>query len=77
MAHCENCGSRIGIHGCEWCNEELYILDQYQELDMQFPHEDSEFMKRANEQQMRIAKGIDKTLKDFQQDVLYNKKNIL
>lgn len=55
MAHCENCGSKIGIHGCEWCNEELYIIDQYHEEDMELPSEDSEFMQKANEQQDRVA----------------------
>lgn len=29
MRNCENCGSVFGIHGCTWCNEELYIFDQY------------------------------------------------
>jgi len=37
MGSCENCGNRIGIHGCEWCNEESYILDQYYELEMELP----------------------------------------
>ena len=49
--NCENCGNKIGVHGCEWCNEELYILDQYYELDMTPPDEDSEFMKKVREQQ--------------------------
>lgn len=65
MAHCENCGSRIGVHGCEWCNEELYIIDQYYEEDMELPSEDSEFMQKAKEQQNRINQGIDKTIHDF------------
>lgn len=59
---CENCGSRIGVHGCEWCNEELYILDQYYEQDMELPDESSDFMKKANEQQRRVDLGIDETI---------------
>jgi hypothetical protein len=51
MGRCENCGNRIGVHGCEWCNEELYILDQYYELEMELPDEDSDFMKKVREQQ--------------------------
>ena len=54
MGSCENCGSRIGIHGCEWCNEESYILDQYYELEMELPDEDSDFMKKVREQQKKI-----------------------
>ncbi len=56
MANCENCGSKIGIHGCEWCNEELYILDQYYEEDMELPDENSDFMKRVREQQSELSK---------------------
>lgn len=56
MANCENCGSKIGIHGCEWCNEELYILDQYYEEDMKLPDENSDFMKKVREQQSEISK---------------------
>ncbi len=56
MANCENCGSKIGIDGCEWCNEELYILDQYYEEDMELPDENSDFMKRVREQQSELSK---------------------
>jgi len=51
MLNCPDCGSRIGVHGCEWCNEESYIVDQYIELGMELPDEDSEFMKKFREQQ--------------------------
>lgn len=47
---CENCGSKIGIHGCEWCNEESYIVDQYIEQGMKLPDEDTDFMKKYNKQ---------------------------
>lgn len=48
---CENCGGKIGIHGCEWCNEESYIVDQYIEQGMKLPDEDTDFMKKFKEQQ--------------------------
>jgi radical SAM superfamily enzyme len=47
---CPDCGSRIGVYGCEWCNEESYIVEQYRELDMELPDEDTDFMKKYNEQ---------------------------
>lgn len=64
MKTCEDCGSKIGTHGCTWCNEELYILDQYYEENMELPDEDSEFMKKAKEQQNKINQGITKTILD-------------
>ena len=51
MKTCEDCGNRIGIHGCTWCNEESYIVDQYIEENMPLPDEDTEFMKKFREQQ--------------------------
>jgi len=48
---CENCGSKMGVHGCTWCNEESYIVDQYYEQDMELPDEDTDFMKKFREQQ--------------------------
>jgi len=53
MKHCEDCGNLIGVHGCEWCNEESYIYDQYIEQDMELPDEDSDFMKKVREQQIK------------------------
>ena len=61
---CINCGNKIGVHGCTWCNEELYILDQYYDQDMELPSEDSEFMKKAREQQTKIDNGELKTSYD-------------
>ena len=50
MGHCEDCGSKIVHHGCTWCNEESYIVDQYIELDMPLPNDDTEFMVKYHEQ---------------------------
>jgi radical SAM superfamily enzyme len=54
MKECENCGSRMGHHGCTWCNEESYIVDQYYEMEMELPSEDTEFMKKYDEQQKSL-----------------------
>lgn len=51
MSNCENCGNKIGRLGCEWCNEESYIVEQYHELNMELPDEETEFMKKYREQQ--------------------------
>ena len=50
--YCEDCGSRAGVHGCTWCNEESYIVDQYIELEMELPDEETDFMKKFREQQI-------------------------
>ena len=48
-AYCEDCGCKVYEGRCINCHEELYIEDQYIELDMPLPDEDSEFMKKVNE----------------------------
>jgi len=55
MSYCEDCGSKMDHHGCTWCNEESYIVDQYYELDMSLPSEETDFMKKYNEQQKKIT----------------------
>ena len=54
MRECENCGSKMGHHGCTWCNEESYIVDQYYEMEMELPSEDTEFMEKYYEQQKSL-----------------------
>ncbi len=54
MSFCEDCGSKMGHHGCTWCNEESYIVDQYYELDMPLPNEDTDFMRKYNQQQLKL-----------------------
>lgn len=54
MRECENCGCKMGHHGCTWCNEESYIVDQYYEMEMELPSEDTEFMKNYYEQQKSL-----------------------
>ncbi len=51
---CEDCGCAVYDGRCTNCDEELYILDQYDELGMDYPDEDSEFMKKVRESNERI-----------------------
>lgn len=55
--YCENCGCKVYSKGCVNCNEELYILDQYYELNMELPDEETEFMKKAREQENNLKTG--------------------
>ena len=56
MKTCEDCGQLVSHHGCTWCNEELYILDQYYELDMKVPDGSTEFMKKVDEQNIKLGR---------------------
>lgn len=51
--YCENCGCKEYNGLCTNCDEESYIVDQYHELDMPLPDEDTEFMKKYREQQKK------------------------
>jgi len=51
---CEDCGCAVYDGRCPNCDEELYILDQYDELNMDYPDEDSEFMIKVRESNNRI-----------------------
>jgi radical SAM superfamily enzyme len=44
----------MGHHGCTWCNEESYIVDQYLEEDMDLPSDETEFMKKYHKQQKKL-----------------------
>lgn len=55
--NCEDCGTKLQGGRCPNCREELFILDQYIELDMELPSEDSDFMKRVHEQQIKEQNG--------------------
>ena len=41
-------------------NEELYILDQYDELEMKRPSEDTDFMKKVHEHEADIVRKANK-----------------
>lgn len=56
MRECEDCGTRLLNDGrCPNCEEESVILDQYLEQGMKLPPDDSEFMKKAMEQNSKRA----------------------
>ena len=54
-SYCEDCGCKVYSGRCTNCHEELYIEDQYYELDMPLPNEDSEFMKKVKEQEKQVT----------------------
>ena len=45
--YCENCGCKVYDGRCTNCHEELYIEEQYYELDTDLPDENSYFMKKS------------------------------
>lgn len=53
--YCEDCGTKMWGNRCPNCHEESIILDQYFEQGMNPPPEDSEFMKKAQEQDRDVA----------------------
>lgn len=48
MAKCSDCGCSMSGGFCTNCDEEVFIANQYRELDMPLPSEETEFMKRYN-----------------------------
>ena len=56
MAYCENCGCKEYNGACTNCHEEVYIADQYYELDIPLPDEGTEFMKKLHRHEKEIAK---------------------
>lgn len=56
MNYCEDCGCKVFSGKCTNCHEELYILEQYEELNMPLPNDDTEFMQKVYEQQKQVAK---------------------
>lgn len=62
MRYCEDCGCRVYSGRCTNCHEELFIVDQYIDLNTPLPDKDTDFMKKVANQNSQIAK-INKTLK--------------
>ena len=58
--YCENCGCKVYNGRCTNCHEELYILDQYDELEMKRPSEDTDFMKKVHEHEADIVRKANK-----------------
>ena len=46
MNYCPDCGCKVYSSGCVNCHEEIYIAEQYDELDMPMSEE---FMQLCNE----------------------------
>lgn len=53
--YCEDCGCKVFSGRCTNCHEELYILDQYDELNMSRPDDETDFMQKVYEQQKQVA----------------------
>lgn len=53
--YCENCGCKVFSGKCTNCHEELFILDQYDELGMEYPDDDSEFMRKVKEHNLSTS----------------------
>lgn len=56
--YCEDCGCKVFDGRCTNCHKELYILDQYDELGMPYPSEDTEFMKKVRKQQDEVNETL-------------------
>lgn len=66
ISYCEDCGCKVFSSRCTNCHEELYILDQYCELNMGLPNEESDFMKRVTEQKDDVARIVrNERMKNF------------
>lgn len=50
---CEDCGSKMSGGFCTWCNEEVFIAEQYQEIGEEVPEAIS---KKEAEQRANPAK---------------------
>lgn len=48
---CEDCGTKLQGGACPNCHEETFIRDQYIEQGMSLPGEDTDFMRKVEEQE--------------------------
>lgn len=55
-SYCEDCGCKKYGNRCTNCNEELFIVDQYIELDMPLPNDNTLFMQKVIEHEKIINK---------------------
>lgn len=49
MEYCDDCGSRVSGGYCTWCQEEVFIAEQHEELGTWDECSD-EFKEKVNEQ---------------------------
>ena len=58
MSHCVNCGTKLSSGVCQWCQEELYIVnEQYEYL----PPLSDEFVEKVDKQKQDVKDGINKS----------------
>jgi len=60
---CENCGCNKYDGFCVNCDEEVFIVDQYIELDMELPSDETIFMQKYK-QSLGINNKIDNYIMD-------------
>ena len=46
--YCDDCGCRVYNGACTNCDEVIYIAEQYNDLNMPLPGEDTEFRQELN-----------------------------
>lgn len=61
MAYCEDCGCKSYNGACTNCHKEIYIEEQYIDLDMDVPNS---IFKKAREQEKKI-KRMEEIKKSF------------
>lgn len=54
--YCEDCGCAVYDGACTNCHESLYILDQYIDLGMALPSDDSDFMTEVARDSADVAR---------------------
>ncbi len=57
MAYCENCGCKEYNGTCTNCHEEIYIMDQYYQMDEELEHPLSdEFIDTVKKQKEEVKR---------------------
>ena len=67
MAYCPDCGCKMYNGVCTNCHEEMYIAEQYNELDMQMPES---FQHKLEE--VEIAQSYYKERPDVKRELKNN-----
>lgn len=65
MARCENCGTGMSGGFCPNCDEEVFIADQYRDLEMPLPGEETQFMQNYNKSMGERSGTLNSKEKDF------------
>lgn len=59
MNYCPDCGCKMYNGVCTNCHEEIYIAEQYYELDMPMPDSFKEKLEEVQQKQITYAKRED------------------